>query len=265
VRTDFVKVTEDTVLVPITLQIKNRDITFTTKDGVSKGVVNIFGRVSTITDHIVQTFEETVQVQEPSELLPQTLDHSELYWKALPLRPGRYRVDVAIKDVNNPDHVGIWAQGITVPKYDDERLSASSLILADKMERVPSKQIGTGNFIIGNTYLRPRVTANAATPVTFRRDQKLNFWMQVYNLGIDEKSKQNSAKITYQIIDTASNKTLLDTSEESTSLSANSDQVTVEKSLPLASLQPGKYLVKIQVSDSVSKQEIAQSAPFTVE
>jgi len=265
VRTDYVKVTEDTVLVPITLQIKNRDITFNTKDGVSKGVVNIFGRVSTITDHIVQTFEETVQVEEPAELLPKTLDHSELYWKALPLRPGRYRVDVAIKDVNNPDHVGIWAQGITVPKYDDERLSASSLILADKMERVPSKQIGTGNFIIGNTYLRPRVTANAATPVTFRRDQKLNFWMQVYNLGIDEKSKQNAAKITYQIIDTASNKTLLDTSEESTSLSANSDQVTVEKSLPLASLQPGKYLVKIQVNDSVSKQEIAQSAPFTVE
>jgi hypothetical protein len=109
------------------------------------------------------------------------------------------------------------------------------------------------------------VTPNAATPVTFRRDQKLNFWMQVYNLGIDEKSKQNAARITYQIIDAASNKTLLDTSEESTSLSANSDQVTVEKSLPLASLQPGKYLVKIQVNDSVSKQEIAQSAPFTVE
>ena len=264
VRTDFVKVTDDTVLVPITIQIKNRDITFSTKDGVSKGEVNIFCRVSTITDHIVQTFEETVQVEEPAELLPQTLDHSELYWKALPLRPGRYRVDVAIKDVNNPDHVGIWAQGVTVPKYDDDRLSASSLILADKMERVPSKQIGAGNFIIGNTYVRPRVMSNQATPATFHRDQKLNFWMQVYNLGIDEKSKQNAAKITYQIIDTSSNKTLLDSSEQSTSLSANSDQVTVEKSLPLASLQPGKYLVKIQVNDSVSKQEIAQSAPFTV-
>jgi hypothetical protein len=41
--------------------------------------------------------------------------------------------------------------------------------------------------------------------------------------------------------------------------------VTVEKSVPLASLQPGKYLVKIMVNDSVSKQEIAQTAPFTVE
>jgi GWxTD domain-containing protein len=265
VRTDFVKVTDDTVLVPVTLQIKNRDITFNTKDGVSRGQVNILGRVSTITDHVVQTFEETVEVEEPAELLSKTLDNSELYWKALPLRPGRYRIDVAIKDVNNTDHVGIYAQGVTVPKYDDDKLSASSLILADKMERVPSKEIGTGNFIIGNTYIRPRVTANAATPVSFHRNQKLNFWMQVYNLGIDEKSKQNSAKIQYQIIDTASNKALLDTEEDSKTLSANSDQLTVEKSLPLASLQPGKYLVKVMVNDSVSKQEIAQSAPFTVE
>jgi len=265
VRTDFVKVTDDTVLVPVTLQIKNRDITFVTKDGVSKGEVNILGRVSTITDHVVQTFEDTVEVEEPAELLPQTLDHSQLYWKALPLRPGRYRIDVAIKDVNNTDHVGVWAQGISVPKYDDDRLSSSSLILSDKMYRVPSKEIGTGSFIIGNTFVRPRVTDNPATPASFHRDQKLSFWMQVYNLGIDEKSKQNSAKITYQIIDTTSNKMLLNTSEDSQSLSANSDQVTVEKSLPLASLQPGKYLVKIQVNDSVSKQEIAQSAPFTVE
>jgi hypothetical protein len=265
VRTDFVKVTDDTVIMPITLQIKNRDITFQTKDGVSKGEVNIFGRVSTITDHIVQTFEETVQVEQPSELLPKTLDNSELYWKALPLRPGRYRVDIAIKDVNNPDHVGVYAQGVTVPKFDDDRLSASSLILADKMERVPSKQIGTGNFIIGNTYIRPRVTVNAATPVNFHRDQKLNFWMQIYNLGIDEKSKQNAATITYQIVEVSSNKTLLDTEENSKTMSANSDQLTVEKSLPLASLQPGKYLVKVMVNDSVSKQEIAQSAPFTVD
>ena len=265
VRTDYVKVTDDTVIVPITLQIKNRDITFQTKDGVSKGQVNILGRVSTITDHIVQTFEETVQVEEPQELLEQSLNTSQLYWKALPLRPGRYRVDIAIKDVNNPDHVGIWAQGVNVPKFDDDKLSASSLILADKMERVPAKQIGTGNFIISNTYIRPRVTANAATPVNFHRAQNLNFWMQVYNLGIDEKSKQNSAKITYQIIDAASNKALLDTQEDSKTLAANSDQLTLEKSLPLASLQPGKYLVKIMVNDSVSKQEIAQSVSFTVD
>ena len=265
VRTDYVKVTDDTVLVPITIQIKNRDITFNSKDGVSKGEVTIQGRVTTITGRIVQSFEDTVSVEEPSELMSKVLDNSKVYWKALPLRPGRYRIDIGIKDVDNPDHVGLWAQAIQVPSYDEDKLSASSLILADKMERVPSKQIGTGNFIIGNTYIRPRVMQTAATPASFKRDQKLNFWMQVYNLGIDEKSRQNSATIQYEIIDSATNKSVLNSSEDSKTLGANQDQVTVEKTMPLASLQPGKYTVKISVNDSVSKQVIAQSAPFTVE
>jgi GWxTD domain-containing protein len=266
VRTDFVKVTDDTVLVPITLQIRNKDITFNTKDGVSKGDVNIIGRISTITDRVVQSFEDTVECGPyPSELLQREMQGANLYWKAFPLRPGRYRIDIAIKDVNNPDHVGVWAQAITVPRYDDDRLAASSLILADKMERVPSKEIGAGMFIIGNTLVRPRVTTNPASPASFHRNQNLNFWMQVYNLGLDDKSKQNDAVIDYQILNAATNKAILDTQEDSKKLGASSDQLTLEKTLPLASLEPGKYIVKISVNDDVTRQQIAESAPFTVE
>ena len=86
VRADFVKVTSDTVLVPVTIQIKNRDVTFQNKDGVERGTVNIFGRVTTLTGKIVQTFEDTVQVDVPAELLPKTAENSSVYWKALPLR-----------------------------------------------------------------------------------------------------------------------------------------------------------------------------------
>ncbi len=49
------------------------------------------------------------------------------------------------------------------------------------------------------------MSANPATPVSFKRSQQLNFWMQVYNLGIDEATKSNQATVTYQIIDTATN------------------------------------------------------------
>ena len=265
VRTDFVKVTEDTVLVPITLQIKNKDVTFTTKDGVARGVVNILGKVSTITHKTVQTFEDTVEITQPAELLQKTMEKQSVYWKALPLRPGAYRVDIAIKDVNNPDHLGVYGRSLSVPKYDDEKLGTSTLILADTMYAVPSQTIGTGNFIIGNTYVRPRVSSNAATPVKFTRDQKLNCWMQVYNLGMDDKTKSNSATVTYEIRETASDKVLLAASEESKNLSAHSDQLTMERSVALAGLQPGKYTMTIKISDSISKQEIAQSAPFVVE
>jgi GWxTD domain-containing protein len=267
VRTDFVKVTEGMDLVPITLQIRNRDITFVTKDGVSKGLVNILGKVTTITGKTVQTFEDTVEVNQPAELLEKALDRQSVYWKALPLMPGLYRLDIAIKDVNNSDHVGLYGRGIDVPIYHDEKLGASSLILADEMYPVSSRQIGSGNFIIGADFVRPRVAATTvpASPVKFKRNQELNFWMQFYNLGIDEVTKSNSATVTYEITDSASGVVILTKQLESKDLGAHSDQLTVEKTLPIAGLQPGKYKVTVKINDAISKQEIAQSAPFVVE
>src|ERR1700678_1327261 len=138
VRADFVKVTGDTVLVPFTVQLKNRDITFVNKDGVQRGVVNIFGRVTTLSGHIAQTFEDTVQADIPAELLAKAAENSQVYWKAIPLRPGRYRVDIVVKDVNG-DRVGTWSKGVQVPDFSDDRLDASSLIVADVMEPVAAK------------------------------------------------------------------------------------------------------------------------------
>ena len=265
VRTDYVKVTNDTVLVPVTLQIRNSDITYVTKDSVSTGTVNILGRVSNLNHKPIQTFEDTVSVQVPSELLARKRGDLSVWWKSLPLRPGLYKVDIVIKDVNNPDHIGRWQRSLNVPRYDDDRLATSSLILAGSMERVPSRDIGEGNFVIGDTHIVPRVPSGIAAPVTYHRAQSLNFWMQVYNLGIDEKSKQNGATIEYQILDMATNKAILETQELTSKTSPNSDQITIEKSLPLASLQPGKYQVNIKVNDGITKQQIAESAPFIVD
>jgi GWxTD domain-containing protein len=273
VRTDFIKVTEGTDMVPITIQMRNRDITFITKDGVSKGVVNILGKVTTITGKRVQTFEDTVQVEQPAELLEKSLDRQSVYWKALPLLPGLYRLDIAVKDVNNKDHMGYYGRSLDVPTYHDEKLGTSSLILADQMNTVDSHSIGNGNFVIGNTFIRPRVSSNPSKPVSFKRNQELNFWMQVYNLGIDESTKSNRATVIYQILKTttatatipAADTVVFEKQLESKDLGSHSDQMTVEKSLPMAGLEPGKYKVTIKVNDGISKQEIAQSAPFVVE
>ena len=265
VRTDFVKVTETSVLVPITIQMKNRDMTFVTKDGVSRGVVNILGKVTTLTHKTVQTFEDIVEVEQPAEILDKSLDKQSVYWKALPLLPGLYRLDIAIKDQNNPDHIGIYGRGLDVPTYHDEKLATSTLILADKMNLVSSREIGSGNFVIGNTYIRPRVSPNAATPISYKRNQQLNFWMQVYNLGIDEATKSNHATVSYQITEAPSGVVVFEKQLEAKDLGTHSDQMTVENSLSMAGLQPGKYKVTIKINDGISKQEIAQSAPFVVE
>jgi hypothetical protein len=239
-------------------------VTYKSKDTVSTGTVNILGRVSTITGHIVQTFEDTVSFETPDDLLAKTRSGVHVYWKAIPLPPGRYKVEIAVKDVNNPDHLGAWKRSLDVPKFDDDQLATSSLILADQMERVPSKDVGTGNFVIGNTKIRPRVPPTVTAPVTFHRGQNLNFWMQVYNLGIGD-NKRNNASIEYQVVDLATNKQILQSQEMAAKMNPNADQITLEKTMPLSSLLPGRYQVVIKVNDGVTNQAVTQTAPFIVE
>ena len=264
VRTDFVRVTGDTVLVPITIQVKNRDVTFVNKDGVQRGTVNIFGRVTTLTGKVVQTFEDTVQVDVPAELLPKVTENSSVYWKALPLRPSLYRIDVAVKDVNG-DRSGLWSSRLLVPSFDDDRLASSSLIVADTMQPVSTKEIGTGMFVIGNTKIRPRVASANGKPVSFKRNQKVYFWMQVYNLGVDDKTHKPSATVEYDVINAATNKAVIHTVESTDQMGNIGDQVTLQKPLSAASLDPGVYRIQIKVNDNISKQTVDPSATFAVD
>ncbi len=265
VRADFVKVTSDTVLVPVTIQIKNRDVTFQNKDGVERGTVNIFGRVTTLTGKVVQTFEDTVQVDVPVELLPKTAENSSVYWKALPLRisQNRYRLDVVVKDVNG-DRTGSWSHAIQIPDFSEDRLSNSTLIIADQMEPVATKNVGTGNFVIGTMKVRPRVAPSDGKPISFKRNQKLNFWMQVYNLSVDDKTHKPSATIEYNVTD-VNNKAVIHTVESTDTMGNVGDQVTLEKTLSAANLQPGLYKIEIKVNDNLSKQMVDPTATFAVE
>src|SRR5271165_5441365 len=265
VMTDFVKVTGDTVLVPVTIQIKNKDVTFVSKDGIQRGTVNIFGRVTGLTGKVAQTFEDTVQVDVPNDLLEKTVEHSSLYWKAIPLRPGRYRFDVVVKDVNG-DRVGTWSHGVMVPEFNEDKLASSSLILADHMEKVPTKNVGSGSFVIGETkFAYPHLDGANGQPASFKRDQRMNLWMQVYNLQADDKTKKASANIEYEIVNVANNQAMLHSSESTDTMGNVGDQITLEKSLALTSFQPGIYKLTIKVADNVSKQQIAPSVRFAVE
>jgi GWxTD domain-containing protein len=264
VRTDFIRITNDTILVPVTVQIKNRDITFANKDGVQHGVVNIFGRLTSLTGKVMQTFEDTVQADVPAELLPKEVENSKVYWKAVPLRPGRYKLDVVVKDVNG-DRMGTWSRGIVVPAFDEDKLASSTLIVADDVQPVPTTSVGTGMFVIGQTKVRPRVAAADGKPAVFKRGQKVNFWMQVYNLAVDQKTHKPSATFEYDIVNAATNKAVVHSVDSSDTMGNVGDQVTLQKAVASAKLDPGVYRIQIKVNDNISKQTVDPSATFAVE
>jgi len=254
-RTDFMKVTNDTVLVPITVQVSNGQLNFQAKDGIHSATMNVFGRVSTLTGRVVQTFEDPVSKDFPDSLFQQSLKLQSIYQKAVPLRPGLYRLDIVIKDVQS-GNVGVINTRLAVPRYADEKLDASSLILADQLEHVPAKQIGTGQFVLGSTKVRPRLDSNFAT------SDRMGIYLQVYNLKADDKTHKSSA--TFQFTVKKGAEQILQFKETSEEMKQTGDQVTIERWLPLASLAPGKYSIEINATDGIANQSISKTAEFTV-
>src|SRR5262249_3363984 len=55
VRVDFIKQDADTVLVPVTLQVPLRSLTWASKEGIQRAVVNVYGQMTTLSGKIVQT------------------------------------------------------------------------------------------------------------------------------------------------------------------------------------------------------------------
>jgi 5-hydroxyisourate hydrolase-like protein (transthyretin family) len=133
------------------------------------------------------------------------------------------------------------------------------------MTPVSTKEIGTGMFVIGNTKVRPRVAPANGKPAVFKRDQKVYFWMQAYNLGVDDKTHKPSATVEYDVVNAATNKAVIHTVETTDKMGNIGDQMTLEKPLSASSLDPGVYRIQIKVNDNISKQAVDQSATFAVE
>ena len=171
-----------------------------------------------------------------------------------------------MKDVNG-DRKGVWSRSVVVPEFTDDKLANSTLIVADDMEPVPTKNIGTGFFVIGTMKVRPRIAPADGKPSLFKKakDPKLNFWMHVYNLGVDEKTHKPSATFEYNITNLATNKSVIQKTETTDTMGNLGDQVTLQKTIAAANLQPGTYKIEIKVNDNISKQTIDPSAVFAVE
>src|SRR5712671_3098667 len=254
-RTDYLKVTNDTVLVPVTVQVPNSQLSFQAKDGIHSAVLNIFGRVSTLTGRVVQTFEDSMSRDFPDSLYQQSLKLQSIYQKAVPLRPGLYRLDLVIKDVQS-GNIGVVNSRLQVPRYEDEKLEASSLILADQLEHVPAKQIGTGQFVLGSSKVRPKLDGE------FPSNIKLGIYMQVYNLKPDEKTHKSNATFQYTV--KKGNEQVMQFKETSDEMKQTGEQITIERLLPLVTLAPGKYSIEIVATDTLANKTVSKSAEFTV-
>jgi GWxTD domain-containing protein len=256
-RTDFMRITSDTVLVPITVQIPVRQLTFQEKDGVDSASMDLFARVTSLSGRIVQTFEDTLRADFPVSLLQQSLGTSRIYQKAVPLSPGLYRLDIVIKDVNS-GNVGVVNSRLAVPRFLDDQLGASSIILADDIQRVSTKDIGLGQFVLGDVKVRPKMDQS------FTAKDSMGVYLQIYNLKVDDKTHKTDTSVEYRVKKEKDAEPVLKFPIAPDKLPQHGEEMTMEELITLGSLAPGKYQLEVAVTDNITKQTITPTADFTI-
>jgi len=179
-------------------------------------------------------------------------------FKSVSLPAGLYRLNIVAKDPI-ADKWGAYEIVLDVPRYRDDRLISSSLIIGDRIEKVPVKNLTSpAMFLIGDTNVRPRIGK-------FTSEEKIGIYIQFYNFGPDPITQKPSGTVQYELTEADSNRKILDFSEDIARLAHSSaSEVTVEKLLPLKTLGPGRYTLRITALDRSQNQTVQQQGSFSV-
>jgi len=115
VRADYLPLSESSVRTDVTIQWANKDLQFQRGEGKQKAVVNLYCRITSLAGRPVNIFEDTITVDSPETLFSEYLRKSSLYQKSIPLAPGEYRLNLAVRDVSS-GKMNSYEMALNVPR-----------------------------------------------------------------------------------------------------------------------------------------------------
>lgn len=254
VRVDFFRQSDERVITAITIQVENKDLVFQDSGGLQQARINIFGRITSVAGRRAGVFEDPVITTATIEELSNAKDRKSAYQKAVALPPGTYKVDVIVRDVAS-GATGVRHIALPVPKYDPQKLSTSTLVLAAKLENMGDKP-AVGQFVIGQAKVIPNVSG------IYRRGEPVGVYMQVYNAGIDQTTLRPSVDVEYALM--KDGKEVGKQAEDWRGMSDSGQRLTLARLIDTRQLGPGEYELAIRIRDRVSGQALAPAAKFTV-
>ncbi len=254
VRVDFFRQSEDRVITTFTVQTNNKELQFKDEGGLETARMNIFGRVTAVSGKRSGIFEDSVVTNATPEELADARDRKSVYQKAIALSPGTYKVDVVVRDVGTGNK-GIVNLGFAVPRYDDKKLSTSSLVLTSKLRSTNERDIGQ-MFVIGNAKVIPNLSG------VYKQGEDVGLYLQVYNSQIDQTTLRPAVDVTYIL--TKSGKEILRQPEDWSGLSDSGQRLTLARLLPTNRMTLGDYELKVEIKDRVGGQVIENKGKFTI-
>jgi hypothetical protein len=168
----------------------------------------------------------------------------------------RYKLDLVVKDLSS-GQIGAIRKAIIPPAFDDEKLTASSLVLADFIERL-DETLGKEDrmFVLGDVWLRPSLNK------TFSFNQSLGVYLQVYNFGIDQTSLAPNIESNFRIYRGDRMVLEIEDPDQRSIHFFSSGRIVLVRQLQVNLLSPGDYRLEVQVRDLIKDEEITATDRF---
>ncbi len=255
--TSYVYMDDEKVLVPITLEVENKDLDYRAIGDTYRARVGLYGAVTALNGKIIAEFEDSIVSEYTGNRIAQGRAQKSMYQRHVLVPAGLYKLDFVVKDIN-ADKMGTLSTNLSIPKRSQERLSASPLILAKVLQPMDTFPDAPQTFILGDLKVVPNVAR------TFRAADHLNVYFQVYHASIDSSGARPKLETQYTILQGDRLVSQL-TDVAGTSLEyASEARAVLARRLGLQRLQPGKYRLKVEVNDSISGQTTSQETTFEI-
>jgi GWxTD domain-containing protein len=244
----MMKVTENAVMTSFTVQMENQDLVYKEVGGLPQAAVNIYAKITSVSGKRAGLFEDIVTSSYTPEALAVGQQQKSAYEKNIVLPPGNYKIDLVVRDVSS-GKTSVLKQGFAVPKYEEDKLSTSTMVLASKIEPLNGR-LASGQFVRGALKVVPNAT------VEFKQDQTLGVYMQIYNVGIDMATLRPSTEIEYVISQKGKEVMRIKEDGKDGFSSLNSKQMTLARLIPLKDFKPGIYDIQVVIKDNVLNQTL---------
>ena len=255
----YYRLNEAQVLVPITLQIENKNLTFRQENDAQIARIAVYGLITSITNRIAGEFEDDLLLAYPVQDFDVGIHNSAIYQKVMALEGRtRYKLDLVVKDLHS-GKVGVVQKALVPPKFPDQKLTLSSLVVSDAIQVLDEIPDGDAMFVLGDVKIRPNLNR------TFRPGSPLGLYLQIYNASYDQSTFEPSLRITYHLMQNG--KKLAETvDEDGASIQlASMRRVVLIQSIPSQQLEPGKYSIRLKVEDLIGQQSASAQQDFEIE
>src|SRR5262249_184831 len=148
-RADYIKLNDEQVLVPVTLQFENSNFTFKELNGSVSINLAVYGIVTTLTNRTVQEFEDEISGTYKADELEQGKLESSTYQKIVSLNlKVRHKIDLVVKDLNS-GKIGTNSLGLIPPLFPSDKLVLTPPILSGFIRQLTDVPKDNPMFVLG--------------------------------------------------------------------------------------------------------------------